>query len=110
MNLAGIKKFVKEALSEHDGSPSSLRLNIFIGFTQWSVAITIGFFYVLLAQPTLILGYLGVLSGLVGGLVGLKVWQRKVEGADAIGLENTSIPTNGFIGGASSGTDIGTHN
>lgn len=99
MKLDGIKKFIREALTEADGSPSSLRLNMFIGFTQWSAAMTVGFFYVLIAQPGLILGYLGILSALTGGLVGLKVTQRNVEGKY---IQSTSDPTSGQDGASSS--------
>ena len=74
-----IKDFLKNALSDDKGNPSSLRLNIFIGFTQWSLAITAGFIWVLWVYPYLILGYLATLAALTGGLVGLKVYQKKAE-------------------------------
>lgn len=71
--------FLKKALSDDQGNPSSIRINIFIGFIQWSIAITVGFIWVLRWYPYLVLGYLSVLASLVAGLVGLKVYQKKLE-------------------------------
>ena len=76
-----IEDFIKGALSEDNGHPSAIRMNNFIAFAQWSVAITIGFLWVIGFYPYLIIEYLMVLATLIGGLVGLKVYQKKVENA-----------------------------
>lgn len=47
--------------------------------TQFSFAMTFGFIYIVIQKPDLVIAYLGVLASLVGGLVGLKVWQKGKE-------------------------------
>jgi hypothetical protein len=71
-----ICNFIKEALSEDTNQPSAIRMLIFIGYIQWSIAITFGFFWVLLYYPYLVIGYLASLVSLITFLFGLKVYQR----------------------------------
>lgn len=72
-------EFLKKALSEDNGNPSSTRVNVFFSNTQWSLAITFGFIWVTVYKPELIISYLGVMAALVAGLLGLKVWQKDKE-------------------------------
>ena len=72
-------EFLKKALSEDNGNPSSTRVNVFFSNTQWSLAITFGFIWVVIVKPELIISYLGVMAALVAGLLGLKVWQKDKE-------------------------------
>ena len=69
-------QFLKDSMSEDANYPSSIRVNIFIAFTQWGMAITFGFIYCILFYPYLITTYLGSLSALIIFLFGLKVYQR----------------------------------
>ena len=69
-------KFLKGAMSEDANYPSSIRINIFIAFTQWGLAITFGYIWCLIYYPYLIATYLGTLSTLITFLFGLKVYQR----------------------------------
>jgi len=72
-------RFLRLALSEDNGNPSSTRLNVFIALIQWSIAITFGFFWVVIIEPELVLGYLGILAALTAGLLGIKAWQKGKE-------------------------------
>ena len=71
-----ICSFIKEALSEDVNQPSAIRLLIFIGYIQWSLAITFGFIWVLFYYPYLIIGYSASLVSLITFLFGLKVYQK----------------------------------
>lgn len=70
--------FIKGALSS-EGQPSSMRLMAFIGFIQWSLAITFGFIYVLFTHTELIISYLWPVITITGAIIGLKVTQAKIE-------------------------------
>jgi hypothetical protein len=72
-------EFLKKALSEDNGNPSSTRVNVFFSNTQWSMAITFGFIWVAIYHPDLIISYLGVMATLVAGTLALKVWQKDKE-------------------------------
>jgi len=71
--------FIKQSMSEDNGRASSTRLNVFYSFIQWVPAITFGFIWCVVSRPELIIPYLSVLAALVGGILGIKVWQKKVE-------------------------------
>jgi hypothetical protein len=72
-------EFIGSALREDNHKPSLLRLNTFIGFTQWSAVMTLGFIWTLIAYPYLILGYLTILCTLTAAIIGLKVFQKDKE-------------------------------
>lgn len=84
-------EFLKKALSEDNGNPSSTRVNVFFSNTQWSIAITFGFIWVTIYKPELIISYLGVMAALVAGLLGLKVWQKDKE--QSTGTDQNQPPT-----------------
>ena len=72
-------EFLRKTFSDDNGNPSMIRMLSAIGFLQWSIVITVGFIWVLRWYPYLVLGYLITLSALVGGIIGLKVVQKKLE-------------------------------
>jgi len=72
-------EFIQKALSEDNGNPSSIRLMSFIGFMQWSIAITVGFVVVLIYQKDLIIPYLYTVAAMTAGILGIKVWQKGKE-------------------------------
>ena len=72
-------EFIRKALSEDNGNPSSSRFNTFFALLQWSPAITIGFFVVLIHYENLILPYLQTLSALTAAILGIGVWRKTTE-------------------------------
>jgi hypothetical protein len=72
-------EFIKKALSEKNGQPSSIR--VFNGWALfWFVLIiSFGFVFVVIAYEGLIIAYLGVIAGVVVAVLGLKVGQKWKE-------------------------------
>lgn len=75
-------EFLRRALSEKSGEPSSIRLfNAWVLF--WLVlVISYGFVLVLHLWEDLIIMYLSVISGIIVAILGLKVSQKWKENRD----------------------------
>ncbi len=56
-----------------------MRVNTFLVVAQFSVAMTIGFGWVLYKHPDMILAYAGLLLTVILGALGLKGWQKSKE-------------------------------
>jgi hypothetical protein len=70
-----IIEFLKDALSNNN-APSSTRLNVLLVVLQWSVAISIGFYTVLIHFKDLIIPYLGIVIGGLLGVMGVKAFEK----------------------------------
>lgn len=72
-------EFIQKALSEKDGTPSSIRV-----YNAWAIfffvlALTFGFIWVILFYDELILMYAGILSALISTVLAFKVRQKGKE-------------------------------
>lgn len=72
-------EFIRKALSEDNGNPSSMRLNSFLVVFQFSVVMSFGFVWVIIYHPDLVLAYAGLLLSAVLGVLGIKTWQKGKE-------------------------------
>lgn len=72
-------EFFQKALSESNGQPSSTRIGNIFALIQWSIAVTIGFFTVLIHFPDLIVPYFVTLSGLIAASLGISAFRKKHE-------------------------------
>ena len=71
--------FIRKALSEDNGNPSSMRLNVSTTIWQWAAVISFGFVWCCIYHPEFILAYLAsILAGLLG-LLGIKAYQKNKE-------------------------------
>jgi hypothetical protein len=71
--------YIGKANSEDNGQPSATRLNVFIANTLFSASLAFGFIYTVICYKELVVVYAGILSGLVAGLLSIKVWQKGKE-------------------------------
>ena len=84
-----MEDFFKRALSEHNGDPSSLRINVFIVVVLFAFACTYGFVWVLIYYKELIISYLIVLMSTITAALGLKVRQKRWENGQIDTATNT---------------------
>jgi hypothetical protein len=79
-------QFLEKALSEKDGTPSSIRLNIFITVAALIPSTTFTLIWVVIFHPDLITTTLGSVLAFLAAVLGIKVWQK--------GKENNGTHTN----------------
>jgi hypothetical protein len=79
LNFNEIFKFIKGALSEDNGNPSSMRINSTYAIIGIITSIIFGFIWVVIFWHDLILGYLAISAGLVTTAFGWKNAQKKNE-------------------------------
>ena len=74
--------FLKKALSEASGQPSSAR--VFSGWTIfWLIlGITFAIVYSVFVYKDLVVSLVTIAAGLVAGVLGIKVWQKSKEGKE----------------------------
>jgi len=72
-------EFIRGMLSETDKSPSSSRFNVFYFGTLLGMAMTYGLIWVVVKQPDLTLGYLGIVAALLTALFGIGTKRKQIE-------------------------------
>jgi hypothetical protein len=75
-----LPEFLEKALSEKDGTPSSIRLNIFIVVAALIPCIAFSIIWVTIFHPDLITATLEAVLFFVAAALGIKVWQKGKEG------------------------------
>jgi hypothetical protein len=74
-----LPEFLEKALSEKDGTPSSIRLNIFIVVAALIPCIAFSLIWVTIFHPDLITATLEAVLLFVATVLGIKVWQKGKE-------------------------------
>lgn len=76
-----VSEFIRKALSEDNGNPSSMRTMVFAVTVQFSAVLVFGFVYIIIdgKHPELILPYATLLIGEILGALGIKAWQKDKE-------------------------------
>jgi len=77
--MQAIIHFIKQALSEKNGKPSSLRLNSTWTSVLFTLVLAFGFVYTVFAYPQYLIEFAIILSGLIAGVLGIKSNQKGKE-------------------------------
>jgi len=78
----GILEFLKQALTERSGKPSTMRISTAFASTLFIISLSFGFVYTVFSYEGLIIAYASILAGLLAGLLGIKSYQRNKENND----------------------------
>jgi hypothetical protein len=87
-------EFLRKALSEDNGHPSSMRTMVFTVTVQFSAVLTYGFINTVINHPELTIAYAGLLLSVILGTLGIKGWQKTNEDkTNAPEKEQNGTPT-----------------
>jgi len=72
-------QFLEKALSESNGEPSGMRVQVFYLVVILVAVIAVGFIYVVWNHPDIVILYLTTIVTLIAVALGFKKWQKSDE-------------------------------